>query len=41
MGLVLKRRGQISLEFMLVFAIMLIMLLYSVRNVTFSSDSPS
>jgi len=41
MGLVLKRRGQISLEFMLVFAILMVMLLYSVRYVTFSSDTSS
>jgi len=41
MGLVLRRRGQISLEFMLVFSIMLIMLLYSVKNVGFDSSSPS
>jgi len=41
MGLALRRRGQISLEFMLVFAIMLIMLLYSVKSVGFSSSSPS
>ncbi|NJE54613.1 class III signal peptide-containing protein [Thermococcus sp. 21S9] len=41
MGLVFKRRGQISLEFMLVFSIMLIMLLYSVKNVGFDSNSPS
>jgi uncharacterized protein (UPF0333 family) len=41
MGLVPRRRGQISLEFMLVFAIMLIMLLYSVKNVGFSPESPS
>ena len=41
MGLVLKRRGQISLEFMLVFAIMLVMLLYSIRATTFNESSPS
>ncbi|WP_456420676.1 class III signal peptide-containing protein [Thermococcus sp.] len=41
MGLVVGRRGQISLEFMLVFSIMLIMLLYSVKNISFSQDSPS
>ncbi len=35
------KKGQISLEFMMVFAIMLILLLYSVRNVTFSNGSPS
>ncbi|GAB6136314.1 class III signal peptide-containing protein [Thermococcus prieurii] len=41
MGLVLKRRGQISLEFMLVFAIMMVMLMYSVKSVGFNSSSPS
>lgn len=35
------KRGQVSLEFMMVFGIMLILLLYSVRNVTFSEGSPS
>ncbi|AIU69572.1 hypothetical protein TEU_04020 [Thermococcus eurythermalis] len=41
MGLVPRRRGQISLEFMLVFSIMLIMLLYSIKNVGFDESSPS
>jgi len=35
------KRGQVSLEFMMVFAIMLILLLYSVQNVTFSKGTPS
>lgn len=35
----LARRGQISLEFMLVFGIMLILMLYSVNNVTFRNGS--
>jgi len=41
MGLVPKRRGQVSLEFMLVLSIMLIMLLYSIKNVSFDESSPS
>jgi len=36
-----KRHGQVSLEFMLVFGIMLILLLYSVNNVTFREGSTS
>ncbi|NJE05780.1 class III signal peptide-containing protein [Thermococcus sp. M36] len=35
------RRGQISLEFMLVFGILLILMVYSVNNITFQSGSPS
>ncbi|NJE85583.1 class III signal peptide-containing protein [Thermococcus sp. CX2] len=35
------RRGQISLEFMLIFGIMLILLLYSVNNITFREGSTS
>jgi uncharacterized protein (UPF0333 family) len=37
----LSRRGQISLEFMLVMGIMIVMLAYSVNSATFSRDSPS
>jgi len=36
-----KRRGQLSLEFMFVFTLMLIMLLYSVRTVGFDSPASS
>jgi uncharacterized protein (UPF0333 family) len=36
-----KKRGQISLEFMLVFGIMMVLLLYSVKNITFSPGSAS
>jgi len=39
MGLVLRRRGQISLEFLFVFAILMVMLLYSARYVSFSSST--
>jgi uncharacterized protein (UPF0333 family) len=39
MGLVLRRRGQISLEFLFVFAILMIMLLYSAKYVTFNSST--
>ncbi|NJE45866.1 class III signal peptide-containing protein [Thermococcus sp. GR7] len=35
------KRGQVSLEFMLIFGIMLILLLYSVNNVTFREGSTS
>jgi uncharacterized protein (UPF0333 family) len=35
------RRGQVSLEFLFVFAIMLILLVYSVQNTTFSRGSSS
>lgn len=34
-------RGQVSLEFMLVFGVMLILLIYSVNNVTFKEGSAS
>lgn len=37
----MKKRGQVSLEFMFVFAIMLILLVYSVRNTTFDQGSQS
>ncbi|ASJ10379.1 hypothetical protein A3L12_03220 [Thermococcus sp. P6] len=37
----LRKRGQVSLEFMLVFGLMLILLLYSVNNVTFKEGSAS
>lgn len=35
------RKGQVSLEFLLVFGVMLLLLLYSVGNVTFKESSPS
>ena len=35
----LARRGQISLEFMLVFGIMLVLMMYSINNVTFRNGS--
>lgn len=35
------KKGQVSLEFLLVFGVMLVLLLYSVRNVTFNESSPS
>ncbi|WP_297509193.1 class III signal peptide-containing protein [Thermococcus sp.] len=35
----LRKRGQISLEFLLVFGILLIMLLYSARSMTFNNTS--
>ncbi len=35
------RRGQISLEFMFVFALILVLLLYSVNNVTFKTGTTS
>jgi len=35
------KKGQVSLEFLLVFGVILILLLYSVRNVTFNEGSPS
>ena len=41
MGLVLRRRGQISLEFLFVFTILMIMLLYSAKYVTFRSSASS
>ena len=41
MGLVLRRRGQISLEFLFVFTILMIMLLYSAKYVTFKSSTSS
>ena len=41
MGLVLRRRGQISLEFLFVFTILMIMLLYSARYVTFKNSTSS
>ncbi|NJE30390.1 class III signal peptide-containing protein [Thermococcus sp. 18S1] len=37
----IARRGQVSLEFMLVFGIMLILLLYSVNSITFQQGSTS
>lgn len=37
----MKRRGQISLEFMLVFGILMVLMLYSVNNVTFAPGSTS
>ncbi|NJE03775.1 class III signal peptide-containing protein [Thermococcus sp. MV11] len=37
----LVRRGQVSLEFMLVFGIMLVLMLYSVNSVTFKEGSTS
>jgi len=37
----IKKRGQVSLEFMLVFGMMLILLLYSVNNITFREGSTS
>ncbi|WP_457741969.1 class III signal peptide-containing protein [Thermococcus sp.] len=36
-----KKRGQISLEFMLVFGIMLLMLVYSINNASFKGGSSS
>jgi uncharacterized protein (UPF0333 family) len=36
MGLVRGRRGQITLEFLLIFGILMIMLLYSARSITFN-----
>ncbi|WP_456367776.1 class III signal peptide-containing protein [Thermococcus sp.] len=36
-----SRRGQISLEFMLIMGIMIVMLAYSINSATFSRDSPS
>jgi len=41
MGLASRRRGQISLEFLLIFGVLMIMLVYSLRVVTFTNDSPS
>ncbi len=35
------RRGQVSLEFMLVFAILVVMLVYSINNISFSNNSAS
>ncbi|AEK73036.1 hypothetical protein GQS_05680 [Thermococcus sp. 4557] len=37
----IARRGQVSLEFMLVFGIMLILLIYSVNSITFQQGSTS
>ncbi|NJE77241.1 class III signal peptide-containing protein [Thermococcus sp. ES12] len=37
----MKKRGQVSLEFMLIFGMMLILLLYSVNNITFKEGSTS
>lgn len=37
----MRKRGQISLEFMFVFAIFLTLLVYSVNNVTFTQNSQS
>ncbi|ASJ05744.1 hypothetical protein A3L01_00180 [Thermococcus barossii] len=37
----MKKRGQVSLEFMLIFGMMLILLLYSVNNITFREGSTS
>ncbi len=39
--MVRERRGQISLEFLFVFGLLMILLLYSIRNVSFSEGSPS
>ncbi|WP_258083211.1 class III signal peptide-containing protein [Thermococcus thermotolerans] len=39
--MVIKKRGQVSLEFMLIFGMMLILLLYSVNNITFREGSTS
>ena len=36
-----RKRGQVSLEFMLIFGMMLILLLYSVNNITFREGSTS
>ncbi|WP_297498271.1 class III signal peptide-containing protein, partial [Thermococcus sp.] len=35
----LRKRGQISLEFLLVFGVLMVMLLYSVRSVTFTGGT--
>jgi len=37
----INKRGQVSLEFMLIFGMMLILLLYSVNNITFRQGSTS
>ncbi|WP_198362179.1 class III signal peptide-containing protein [Thermococcus barossii] len=39
--MLIKKRGQVSLEFMLIFGMMLILLLYSVNNITFREGSTS
>ena len=41
MGPAFRGRGQISLEFLLIFGVLMIMLVYSVRVATFAKDSPS
>ncbi|ASJ08424.1 hypothetical protein A3L11_03920 [Thermococcus siculi] len=37
----IARRGQVSLEFMLVFGVMLVLMLYSVNSITFQEGSTS
>ena len=41
MGSARKRRAQISLEFLFIFGVFMIMLVYSLQVVTFAKNSPS